>query len=125
MHRGAILLSLAVGAVVAAAIAAGCSGSPSSPQATESAESTAAIACTSLSELACIDSPECTLSLVEGGRYTCGEPVSECEIGFIQHNASAERCAEGCTFVPAKCYCAPDVTCICGGGPPAQCVAAG
>jgi hypothetical protein len=80
-------------------------------------------ACSEMGELACITSAECTLKQAEDKSYFCAAPASACEEGFVQRSASAESCGAGCTFVPAQCYCSPDVTCICGGGPPAQCLA--
>jgi len=79
--------------------------------------------CAELGELACLDSTECTLRLQEAGGYACTEPESDCELGFVQSKPKEIDCASGCTLVPAHCYCAPDVDCFCGGGPPAMCVA--
>ena len=112
-----------LGAGLLAIAVAGCAASPSTPAGSEAIESASA-GCAALSELACIDSAECTLRQVEGG-YACTDPRSDCEIGFVQRGGRREDCAgEGCVYQPANCYCAPDVTCVCGGGPPAQCVAA-
>jgi hypothetical protein len=82
-------------------------------------------ACSSLKELACIDSADCTLAVAEGSReYFCRDAEGPCETGFRQRGDGADACEAkpGCRFVPGRCYCSPDVTCICGGGPPPQCV---
>lgn len=84
-------------------------------------------ACAGLDEMRCITSDECTLVLPEEGReYRCRTAEGRCERGFRQHDGDAESCEakEGCRFVPGQCYCSPNVTCICGGGPPPQCVEA-
>lgn len=80
-----------------------------------------AVDCAALSELACIDSADCTLRQEAEGTYACAAPADDCERGFAQRGGRREDCPEGCDFVPARCYCAPDVTCVCGGGPPASC----
>ncbi|MCB1033733.1 MAG: hypothetical protein KDD47_07860 [Acidobacteria bacterium] len=85
-------------------------------------------ACSELGELQCMESADCTLLLddeAEGG-YRCREAVPPCETGFKQGSDSAEACTAkaGCVFQPGRCYCRPDVVCICGGGPPPSCVAA-
>lgn len=83
-------------------------------------------ACGQLQELACISSDRCTLVVAGDGsrEYLCRDATGRCEIGFRQHGDVAEACESkpGCRFVPGRCYCSPDVTCICGGGPPPQCV---
>jgi hypothetical protein len=83
-------------------------------------------ACARLTELACIDSDRCTLAVTEDGsrEYVCREAAGPCETGFRQRGNDADACEakSGCRFVPGRCYCSPDVTCICGGGPPPQCV---
>jgi hypothetical protein len=82
--------------------------------------------CARATELACVESTECTLDqvLTENGKsYQCRPDVNECQRGFAQKTGSPEACEAkpGCRFVPASCYCAPDVLCVCGGGPPSQC----
>lgn len=82
-------------------------------------------ACAGLDEMQCITSDDCTLILVAEERgYLCRPAEGPCERGFQQRDGSAESCEAkaGCHFVPGHCYCSPDVTCICGGGPPPQCV---
>ena len=81
--------------------------------------------CAGLDQLGCIDSPDCTLRQLEDKSYACTDPQSDCEIGFLQRGGRRDDCAEGCDYSPARCYCSPDVTCVCGGGPPALCQAAG
>ncbi len=110
------------------AVLPACSGSPSSPSSdpvTEPGGQQAASpqgACATRSELACLDSPDCTLQL-EGDNYSCVDPANDCEVGFVQGDGTRESCDQpGCDFVPAQCYCPPGLTCVCGGGPPAQCV---
>ncbi|MCK6513254.1 hypothetical protein L6R29_25265 [Myxococcota bacterium] len=77
------------------------------------------IDCGRLSELDCWKArPQCIL--VYGGqqdRYVCRATQNECE------KLDAAACAEAsqCFFDPGFCYCPPDVTCICGGGPPPLC----
>lgn len=84
--------------------------------------------CAELSEKPCMDSPDCTLvpdDEAQGG-YLCRQALAPCETGFRQGLDPAADCSAkaGCAFVPGRCYCAPDVTCICGGGPPPSCVEA-
>lgn len=85
--------------------------------------------CATRSEQQCIDSPDCTLALVaedDGGGYLCRDTANACEEGFRQSDGTPEECEakEGCRFDPGRCYCPPDVVCICGGGPPPSCVPA-
>ncbi len=95
-------------------VATSCAGSANGP------------ACGGSSEGECIAAGECTLLLVSDrpGDYVCVATRNACEAGFVQRDASAAACEQkaGCRFVPAECYCPPDLTCVCGGGPPAQCV---
>jgi len=98
---------------------------PSAPNPLPVAE--LADACAGLDEMQCITSDECTLIFTEEEReYRCRAAEGRCERGFRQHEGDAEACEakEGCRYVPGQCYCSPDVTCICGGGPPPQCVEA-
>ncbi len=83
-------------------------------------------ACAQLKEPACIDSEDCTLVVAEDSsqEYLCRQASGACETGFRQRGDNAVSCEAkpGCRFVPGHCYCEPGVTCICGGGPPPQCV---
>jgi hypothetical protein len=86
--------------------------------------------CSESSELECIHSPHCTLvQTVEHGAYTCRAARGRCEIGFRQAGEGDIRAdceaKPGCEFKPASCFCPPNVQCVCGGGPPAQCVERG
>ncbi len=94
----------------------GCAGSSHGPT------------CESASEADCIVSGGCTLVVASErpGDYACVAARNACEEGFLQRDASAEECESkaGCRFVPAECYCPPDLVCVCGGGPPAQCTPA-
>ncbi len=86
-------------------------------------------ACAELSEKGCLDSATCTLvPQAEAQRgYLCREARPPCETDFKQGTDRAEDCVakSGCTFDPGRCYCAPDVVCICGGGPPPRCIPEG
>ncbi|MDH3402664.1 MAG: hypothetical protein OEP45_03540 [Acidobacteriota bacterium] len=125
MAAWAVLEVVAVGWLLQACGSAGSNGSPPPDVTQPPVEAPRQVACDARDELACLDSSDCTLRQAEDKTYYCAEPASACEEGFVQSSATAEACVgEGCTFVPAVCYCAPDVTCVCGGGPPAQCVAA-
>ncbi|MEE8524593.1 MAG: hypothetical protein V3T72_11735 [Thermoanaerobaculia bacterium] len=99
---------------------------PPDPVPPEPVPPPAAGACGQLNELACINSGRCSLVVAEDSShgYLCRDATGPCEIGFRQRGGDAEACAAkpGCRFVPGRCYCSPDVTCICGGGPPPQCV---
>jgi len=83
--------------------------------------------CSAYSELDCIHSTECKLELTgEHSKYVCRESVGRCESGFRQAGDGdiREACESmpGCQFEPGSCFCPPNVACVCGGGPPAQCV---
>lgn len=80
--------------------------------------------CAALDELGCLDSAECTLRQREDKTYVCTPATSDCERGFLQSAGRREDCPADCGYSPAQCYCSPDVTCVCGGGPPALCLAA-
>ena len=81
--------------------------------------------CDELTELRCIAAAECTLHQVAdaGNGYVCKVAANMCEHGFKQKSGTRSDCESktGCVFVPQSCYCAPDVICFCGGGPPSQC----
>ncbi|MDY7093962.1 MAG: hypothetical protein SX243_13425 [Acidobacteriota bacterium] len=100
---------------------------PEAPPA-EDAEAQEA-ACLSLAQTPCTKSPDCTLVQDESAEsgYRCRAAQGPCEEGFRQQGSTQEDCEsrEGCRFEPARCYCPPEVTCVCGGGPPARCVEAG
>lgn len=104
----AVLITLAV------ALVAGCSDSVTDP-----------LGCLSSTELACIESRECTLFLASDSptTYTCRPTADRCEEGFSQRNDTQADCEaeSGCLFTPGNCYCPPDLVCVCGGGPPPQC----
>ena len=81
--------------------------------------------CSTLSISNCLKSKECTLELdVANTQYQCRAATGQCESGFAQAEDSKEICEarSGCKFIPATCFCHPDVECVCGGGPPAMCV---
>lgn len=118
------LLWIAALAVFAAGCGSTGSGGGAPPDITEPVMDVGTVAdCARLDELTCVTSAECTLNQAEDKSYFCAAPASACEEGFVQRSANGEACGAGCTFIPALCYCSPDVTCVCGGGPPAQCVA--
>jgi len=83
--------------------------------------------CPDLDRKACVQSMDC-MSVVardDAGRraYRCVAGGDTCRKGFRQDRR--ETCSDkpGCRFVPAgPCYCPPDVVCVCGGGPPPDCV---
>ena len=83
--------------------------------------------CGTYSELDCIRSAECKLEQAgERGKYACRESVGRCELGFRQAGEGDIRkdceAIPGCRFEPGSCFCPPNVNCVCGGGPPAQCI---
>lgn len=126
MSRRLVLGSLVLPGLVFVLLALAC-GAQSPPNPRPEPEPEPSDACAALDEMQCITSDECTLVLPEGEReYRCRAAEGRCETGFRQHDGDAESCEakEGCRFVPGQCYCSPDVTCICGGGPPPQCVEA-
>ena len=83
--------------------------------------------CSEATEHECLQSTQCTLVQTRvHGKYTCRTAIGHCEIGFrqsadydIQNDCEAKL---GCVFKIANCFCPPNLTCACGGGPPAQCV---
>jgi hypothetical protein len=92
---------------------------------TFSTVATSAESCEKLTELQCINAPDCTLHQrgTTGSDYSCEAPANACEQGFKQKSGTRADCESkaGCVFVPQNCYCAPDVICRCGSGPPSQC----
>ncbi|MCB1058124.1 MAG: hypothetical protein KDD11_21705 [Acidobacteria bacterium] len=82
--------------------------------------------CAERTEKQCIDSPDCTLAPTgdENTGYICRDTANECEAGFRQSDGTPAECQAkpGCRFSPGRCYCPPDVQCVCGGGPPPSCV---
>lgn len=85
-----------------------------------------ASSCASFDEGRCLDTAECTLvQEAEKGPYLCREAAPPCETDFNQAKDTADACTakQGCRFESGYCYCAPGVTCICGGGPPPRCLA--
>ncbi len=84
----------------------------------------ASIECDSLSELDCLKSMDCVLDQEpETKNYFCRNPVDDCEKGFSQYDPKKKACESksNCQFIPGKCYCPPDVLCVCGGGSPPFC----
>lgn len=83
--------------------------------------------CAETSIKVCGKSPNCMVEQKPDGKYLCRDAANSCETGFVQEGgkAMAKVCNDkpGCTFDPGKCYCPPGVTCVCGGGAPASCVA--
>ncbi len=85
-----------------------------------------ASSCASFDESQCLETAECTLvQEEEKGPYLCREAAPPCETNFNQAEDTADSCTakQGCQYESGYCYCAPGVTCICGGGPPPRCVA--
>jgi hypothetical protein len=86
-------------------------------------------ACAASTELECIQSPKCKLEQTPPhGPYYCRDAVGRCEVGFVQSGQGRRESCEtkpGCVFQPDHCYCPPDRHCICGSGPPPQCVETG
>jgi hypothetical protein len=86
---------------------------------------TSAESCEKQTEFQCINAPDCTLHhrSTTGGDYSCEASANTCEQGFKQKTDTRADCESkaGCIFVPQICYCAPDLLCRCGGGPPSQC----
>jgi hypothetical protein len=87
------------------------------------------VLCVSLSQAACLRSTQCTLAF-EGPEqdttsvYICRPSLSSCEQGFIQQTQGKAECEAkpGCRFKPGSCFCPSGMTCVCGGGPPPQCM---
>ena len=80
--------------------------------------------CGRLSETACYQSSSCILQWQkQQSSYICRAADNVCEKGFSQSDGNEQDCESkpGCVYVPAVCYCAPNVKCVCGGGPPAMC----
>jgi len=84
-------------------------------------------ACSAASELECINSTACKLEqTTPHGPYVCRASRGRCEASFRQAGDDDIRklceATAGCEFKPGSCFCPPNVVCVCGGGPPAQCV---
>jgi hypothetical protein len=81
--------------------------------------------CSKRTELQCIEAVDCTLRQLgpPNSEYSCFESANLCEKNFKQKSDTREDCESktGCVYIPPSCYCAPDVLCVCGGGPPGQC----
>jgi len=79
--------------------------------------------CESLPISDCLVSLQCTLTTKDKG-YICRKARNHCEQDFSQKTGTAEQCTTkpNCQFIPGKCFCPPDVICVCGGGPPRMCV---
>ena len=80
--------------------------------------------CARMTEQECLSSAACTLTKSKTANgYQCRFAKDHCELLFRQSEENRESCEDktGCVYVPASCYCPPDVTCECNGGEPAQC----
>ncbi|MEJ2653218.1 MAG: hypothetical protein P8173_15915 [Gammaproteobacteria bacterium] len=80
--------------------------------------------CAQMTEQECLSSAACTLTKNETTHgYQCRFAKDYCELLFRQSAENRESCEAktGCVYVPASCYCPPDVKCECSGGEPAQC----
>ena len=80
--------------------------------------------CARMPEQECFSSAACTLTKNQtGSGYQCRYAKDHCELMFRQSEGTRESCEAktGCAYVPASCYCPPDVKCDCSGGEPAQC----
>lgn len=80
--------------------------------------------CAQMTEQECFSSAACTLTRNETTHsYQCRFAKDHCELLFRQSEENRESCEAktGCVYVPASCYCPPNVTCKCTGGEPAQC----
>lgn len=69
-----------------------------------------------------------TLELIDTGKLKpppinpCNDSDATVQYAFVGSKKSCES-KEGCKYIPAgPCYCPPNVRCICGGGPPPQCM---
>ncbi len=94
-------------------------------------------ACPELDRAACTASPACISVLAEDKSYQCRQIANECQAfrqsrfhanGALDTSYDVKAACEarnGCSFVPGgPCYGPPGVTCVCGGGPPPDCVPA-
>ena len=82
------------------------------------------LSCQQLTEKTCLTSAACTLKKdKDTTNYQCLPAKDHCELMFRQSEGTKESCEakQGCEFVPAQCYCPPDVICVCGGGEPPLC----
>jgi hypothetical protein len=80
--------------------------------------------CQQLVEKECLTSAACTLKKENNTTsYQCLPAKDHCELMFRQSEGTKESCEakQGCEFIPAQCYCPPDVYCECGGGEPPLC----
>ena len=80
--------------------------------------------CVALEEQSCLESKKCILKQKTNKEYYCSEAKIKCEVGFVQWGKSSESSCttnKECRYIPANCYCAPKVTCRCGGSAPAIC----
>jgi len=83
--------------------------------------------CEQLSHSACLGSEQCSLVVNEmindPKTFVCRRSTNRCDTGFVQHSDTKESCESrpGCAYISDPCFCPPDVTCICNGGPPPQC----
>jgi hypothetical protein len=82
------------------------------------------LSCQQLSEKACLESAACTLKKnKDSTSYRCLPAKDHCELMFRQSEGTKESCEtkQGCEFIPAQCYCPPDLLCECADGEPNQC----
>lgn len=96
-------------------------------------------ACDTLDRAECLRAHHCTLHFQKNTRYDCRPAKGPCEEDLIQGNRRACEARDGCEWQQARCYCPfpgygqtkvpdkgpPGGACVCGGGPPARCVAEG
>jgi len=92
-----------------------------------SKEQTDIINCSELKDTECIERSACVISTDK--EPVCREAISKCEIDFYQgfevevDNKSLCENKDGCKYIePGPCFCPPNVTCVCGGGKPPECV---
>lgn len=81
--------------------------------------------CASLDEQSCLESKECILKQKENKTYFCEMATTKCETDFIQWGENSKSSCikkDECRYIPANCYCSPNVICRCSGGTPAMCV---
>jgi hypothetical protein len=84
--------------------------------------------CATATELQCIESERCTLVQPEATQQVHlprrRQPLRSRHRQGGGGGDIKQQCESkpGCEFHNASCYCPPNVNCVCGGGPPAQCV---